>query len=102
MLSKVPDHPALGLLSVTPQDSPTTSTQETQSMADGNRPVNNDNLTSTFAASTSNEGNQSKKGSSTTKDLKRKRKTGSDKQLEAVSYEVEEINGHRQDNQARN
>lgn len=100
MLSKVPDHPALQLLSVTPQDSPTASTQAIRSTADGNQPVNNDNPTSTITASTSNEATPSKKGSSTTKNLKRK--MGRDKQREAVSYEVEKINGHRQDNQARN
>ena len=88
MLSNVPDHPALELLSITPQDSPTASTQAARSTADGNRPANNNNPTSTS------------KGSSTTKNLKRK--TGSDEQPEAVSYEVEEIKGHRQDNQARN
>ena len=99
MLSKVPDHPALQLLSVTTQDSPTASTQAIRSTADGNWPVN-DNPTSTITASTSNEATLSKKGSSTTKNLKQK--MGRDKQPEAVSYEVEEINGHQQDNQARN
>lgn len=100
MLSKVPDHPALELLSITPQDSATASTQATRSTAEGNRPVNNDNSTSTYTAFTSNEATLSKKGRSTTKNLKRK--MGRDEQSEAVSYEVEEIIGHRQDNQARN
>ena len=97
MLSKVPDHPALVLLSPTLQDSPTALTQATSSRGDGNRAVNNNNLTSTIAASTSNEATQSKEGSHA-----KKRKIGRDEQSLAVSYEVEEISGHRQDKQARN
>jgi hypothetical protein len=102
MLSKVPDHPALALLSPTPQDSPTALTQATRSTAEGNQAVNNNNLTSTIAASTSNKATQLKEGSRADKNLKRKTPAGRDKQPLAVSYEVEEISGHRQDKQARN
>jgi hypothetical protein len=131
MLSRVPDHPALVLLSPNPQRSLTAeeeeSTQPTRSMAD------TDSLLSTVATSSSNNAAQLKEGRTPLKQsgkpkdtpaLKKanakhnqrsihsQSKSGAETQAKAEkrktrssdepdSYEVEEILGHRQDNQAR-
>ena len=97
MLSKVPDHPALALLSPTPHDSPTALIQTTHARTDSSQAANNNNLTSMISASTSNEATQSKESR-----RKLKRKSGREEQPPAASYEVEEISSHRRDKQARN
>ena len=124
MLSRVPDHPALVLLSRNPQGSLTAeeeeSTQATHSTAD------TDSLLSTVATSSSNNAAQLKEGRTpkdtpALKNANAKRnqrsihsqsKSGAEAQAKAEkrktrssdepdSYEVEKILGHRQHNQAR-
>ena len=92
MLSRVPDHPALELLSQNPQDAEEDLTQGTHSRASIEQTANSSSHTSTIAASASNEATQSKEGR-----RNGKRKTRD----EPESYEVEKIIGHRQDKEAR-
>ena len=72
MLSRVPDHPALELLSQNPQgaDSEEDLTQAMHSRANNEQTANGSSHTSTIAASASNEATQSKEGR-----RNRKRKT---------------------------
>ena len=87
MLSRVPDHPLLALLSSDsqPEGSLTPLAEASAGRADCDQTL----------ASTSNEGAQPRPA---LKNSKRKTQTSE----EPHSYEVEEICGHRQDNQARN
>jgi hypothetical protein len=85
MLSRVPDHPLLALLPSNPQGSLTPLAESLAGRVDRDQ-------TST---STSNEGAQPRPVLENSK----KRKTHTSD--EPDSYEVEEICGHRQDNQAR-
>ena len=93
MLSRVPDHLALELLSQNPQGAGEDLTQATHSRANNEQTANSSSHTSTIAASASNEATQSKEGR-----RNRKRKTRD----EPESYEVEKIIGHCQDKEARN
>lgn len=113
MLSRVPDHPALVLLSQNPEGSQMAEENLTQAMrsrADNNQIVNSSCSTSTITASALNEGAAQSNEGSTSQHINpspnkaafknSKRKTlGSD---QPTSYEVEEICGHRQDDQVRN
>jgi hypothetical protein len=93
MCSRVPDHPALEMLSQNPQGAEEGLTQVTQSRVDDEQTANSSSHTSTIAASASRGATQSEEGRKNPK-----RKTPD----EPESYEVEKILGHRQDNQARN
>ena len=117
MLSRVPDHPALVLFSSNQQGSPTAEedlTEATRSRAENEQAVNSASLTSTITTSASNEPAQSQEGSTpriikplpksrnNTAGIKNSRSSKRKIQDGPDSYEVEEIFGHRQDNQARN
>jgi hypothetical protein len=130
MLSRVPDHPALVLLSQNPQGSPAAeedSTRATRSTADINETFNGGGCASTAATSSSNDTGRTLQSSkppakprdapalknprsihsqsdsgAETRAKAEKRKTRSDESADDPdSYEVEEILDHHQDAQAR-
>lgn len=90
MISRVPDHPALGLLS-----NPQGAQEEDSTPANTNNTFNSD----ASSSSAPHQATQSTSGQSESRAKGKKRKTPSSDQPE--SYEVEEILDHRQDSQAR-
>jgi hypothetical protein len=94
MISRVPDHPALGLLS-----NPQGAQEEDSTPANTNNTFNSDASSSTIATSAPSQATQSTSGQSEPRAKGKKRKTPSSDQPE--SYEVEEILDHQQDSQAR-